>query len=202
MLMTNQGWGYLHDKACDKRKEKLRQYAEKYIEPAFVNFPELKGKVYLEMRKDGFFAHPYPVYYITIPNNALEVMHESQLRIITAHELFHLVQYENGIGIKEWNINRIERQATFFSFSRGYALDFVKAFPEECTIEKCDMKCKHCYYKGSNIFYKPCRKYTKDEIKELSGLLEEVSRKYSIDDEIDYVKVIEDAVRDLYKKRF
>lgn len=69
--MQKNGWGYLCEKSKKERKEILRQYAESYVEPAFEGYPELKGKIYLALRKNGFIAEYNPVYYIIVPENAL-----------------------------------------------------------------------------------------------------------------------------------
>lgn len=46
MKMTELGWGYLRDRASEKRKEELKIYADKYITPMLDTFPELYGKVF------------------------------------------------------------------------------------------------------------------------------------------------------------
>nr|WP_308627365.1 hypothetical protein [uncultured Eisenbergiella sp.] len=62
MVMLDRGWGYLCDKSKPERKEALYQYAVNYVEPVLENYPELKGKVYLALRKHGFFAEYDPEY--------------------------------------------------------------------------------------------------------------------------------------------
>lgn len=98
MEMQKNGWGYLCEKSKKERKEILRQYAESYVEPAFEGYPELKGKIYLALRKNGFIAEYNPVYYIIVPENALNRYGHHVLRAITAHEMGHLLQFQNDIG--------------------------------------------------------------------------------------------------------
>ncbi|MDI6600697.1 MAG: hypothetical protein QME46_02800 [Thermoanaerobacteraceae bacterium] len=58
-----QGWGYLCDRSSEERKEILAIYAERYIVPMFEQYPELVGKVYLALRKEGFLLIR-PLYII------------------------------------------------------------------------------------------------------------------------------------------
>jgi hypothetical protein len=57
----------------------------------FKQYPELTGKVYLALRKEGFFAYPTPVHNIIVPANVLEYYDDLRLRFMTAHEMLHLV---------------------------------------------------------------------------------------------------------------
>lgn len=197
MQMTSVGWGYLCDRSKVERKKILQSYAEKYIEPMFEAYPEIKGKVYLALRKDGFFADSVPVLNILVPADLFQRYGDYELRFFTAHELMHMVQYANRDRMAEWNAPEIEKQATFMAFGRGYAYDYVKSFPEYCNREKCDMNDKFSYFKCSNIFKRPCRKYSDDELKAISGALERTAKKYTITEFPDYIKVIEEALKDL-----
>lgn len=156
MEMQKNGWGYLCEKSKKERKEILRQYAESYVEPAFEGYPELKGKIYLALRKNGFIAEYNPVYYIIVPENALNRYGHHVLRAITAHEMGHLLQFQNDIG-KDSQSLWSEIQATMLSWERGFAKDFLLAFPENCTRSVCDGKEKHCYFSCNLLFDGCCR---------------------------------------------
>jgi len=194
MQMTSQGWGYLCDRSSEERKRILAVYAERYIVPMFEQYPELIGKIYLALRKEGFFAYPTPVYNIIVPANIFEYYDDLRLRFMTAHEMLHLVQFSYNIGVTDWNVKKIERQATFMAFARGYAYDFVKAFPTHCHRQCCDMNYRFCYYKCKHIFTKSCKEYSDSEIRDISAILEELAQKYKITDFPDYIKIVEDVL--------
>jgi len=163
MEMTDGGWGYLYSKSSIEAKKEIENYANKYITPLFKQFPELYNNIYLALRKEGFFAYAKPVLHIVILKGIMQVYSEPHLRIITAHELMHLVQYINGIALGRWKI-QYERQATFLAFARGFSYDFVCAFPNYCNKILCDMNTKICYFKCKDVFTHPCKTYTQNEL--------------------------------------
>jgi len=192
MRMTEWGWGYLHDKSSAERKRELETFAAKYVVPAFRQFPELYNNIYLALRKEGFFAYAKPVLHIVILKGIMDVYSEPHLRIITAHEMMHLVQYINGIGLGRWNI-RDELQATFLAFARGFAPDFVLAFTKYCSKSACDMNLKICYFKCKDIFPRPCKCCNEYELDEIAGRIKAAAEKYTINDSVDYRAVIRKA---------
>lgn len=183
------GWSYLCPKTTLERKQQLDEYAHLFLIPVLKMYPELFGKVYLALRKNGFFAYKDPVLNIIIPENCMINYDEYRLRFITAHELLHLIQFINGIDSK-WNVKFIERQATFLAFNRGFSLDFIKSFPASCQRETCDMKGRFCYYNCSWIFKKSCKLYDESEQIILAQKLANISSKYTIYDDIDYLDVV------------
>ena len=130
-------------------------------------------------------------FYLREPK-CIQNYDEYRLRFITAHELLHLVQFVNGVESK-WNVKFIERQASFMAFGRGFAMDFIKAFPASCQ-RCCDMKGRFCYYNCSWIFQKCCRDYTKEEQMELAQKLEKIASQYTIYDNVDYVKIVREVL--------
>lgn len=195
MEMTNHGWGYLCDRSKKERKEILRQYAEKYVEPAFANYPELKGSIYLALRKHGFFAEYNPVYYIIIPEHAFSRYGHHALKAITAHEMGHLLQFQKDIG-KDAQSLWSEIQATMLSWERGFAKDFLMAFPENCCRAVCDGEEKHCYFTCNLLFEGCCRNCSEEDMNRRAEKLERLAKEYKIDDEIN-VKEIKGRVRKL-----
>lgn len=192
MEMTSWGWGYLHDKSSAERKKEIETYANKYITPLFEQFPELYNKIYLVLRKEGFFANAKPVLHIVIPRGIMQVYSEPHLRIITAHEMMRLIQYMNGMALDKWNI-RYERQATFLAFARGFSNDFVWAFPNHCKKASCDMNQKICYFKCKDIFSQPCKTYSPDELSAIADKIRSAAEKYSLNDFVDFVSIIREV---------
>lgn len=190
------GWGYLCPNSSPQRKQQLDEYARLFLVPSLKKYPELIGKIYLVLRKNGFFASKEPFLNVVVPENCLNNYDEYRLRFITAHELLHLVQFINGIDSK-WNVKFIERQATFMAFSRGFALDFVKAFPASCRRHLCDMKGRFCYYNCSWIFKRSCKEYTDDDQITLAHKLEKISSEYTIYDDVDYLEVVRKGLYNL-----
>ncbi len=190
MKMTPYGWGYLCDRSKEERKKEISVYADKYITPYFDQFPELYGKIYLAIRKEGFFAYPSPVLNIIIPLNSMINYSECHLKIITAHEMMHLIQYINNIGLSSWNVIIYERQATFMAFARGFGYDFLKAFSCSCKHESCDMKGRVCYFSCKHIFPVSCKNYSDDDLYKMANKLQDVSKQYSIIDFPDYIKIV------------
>ena len=191
-ILNDVGWGYLCPKSTPQRKQQLNEYANLFLVPALGKYPELFGKVYLALRKNGFFAYKEPVLNIIIPENCMINYDEYRLRFITAHELLHLVQFIHGVDSK-WKVKFIERQATFMAFERGFALDFIKAFPTSCQ-RQCDMKGRFCYYNCSWIFQKCCKEYTEKEQIILAQKLEKLASKYTIYDQVDYIEIVRKAL--------
>jgi len=153
-------------------------------------FPELKGKVHLALRKEGWFAEHKPVLHVIVRAEDLEKSSSWRIRSITAHELMHLVQYLRGIGVdKRWN-KTIERQATFRSFARGFAYDFLKAFPAECTKEPCDHKFVFGYFRCDSVFREYCRCLPESSFQELAQKLEVLAQKHDSWEEYDFVGLV------------
>lgn len=192
MEMTQWGWGYLHDRASAERKKEIALFASKYVAPAFGQFPELYRKIYLALRKEGFFANAKPVLHIVIPQGIMNVYSEPHLRIITAHEMMHLVQFMHGIALGRWKM-RDELQATFLAFARGFSHDFVHAFPRFCTKSACDMNQQICYFKCKDIFTRPCKAYSPGELAALAESIESAAVKYTINDSVDFTSIIRNA---------
>ena len=139
------------------RADKLRTYAQQYLEPVLQAYPDLKGSIHLALRKQGWFAEHQPVLHVIVREEDLDRSSPWRIRSITAHELSHLIQHLRGISLDErWN-KRIERQATFNTFVRGFAYDFLRAFPAECTRQPCDHKFVFGYFRCDGIFGECCR---------------------------------------------
>lgn len=189
----NQRWEIYSKNIRTDRADKIINYAEQYLEPILLSFPELKEKIFLLLRKHGWFAKYKPVMQIVIREEALKLSYW-RIRSTTAHELLHLVQYINGIGIEENTNNlQLERQATFLTFSRGFSYDYIKSFPSECNKKTCDHKFKYAYFCCDKIFKECCKRYTENEMQVLSDKLTELSSSYSIYDNPDYNKIIYDC---------
>lgn len=188
MRMTDAGWGYLCERSKPERKAFLQTYAKDYIEPLFAGYPELYGKVYLALRKQGFFAEYDPVLHIVVPDRALTAYTPFQLRSIAAHEMLHLVQFQDEVG-KRSQSKKYEYQATFLSWARGYAGDFVRAFPSSCR-EACDMSKRHNYFCCDAIFAKRCRDCSESELSAVAEKLERLSSRYTTSDLPDFEALV------------
>lgn len=190
----NKDWFLLSNRIKRDRALKLREYAAEYLEPILSKFPELKGKVYLALRKRGWFAEHKPVLHIIVRAEDLEKSSSWRIRSITAHELMHLVQYLHGIGTDErWN-KTIERQATFRSFARGFAYDFLKAFPAECTREPCDHKFAFGYFRCDSIFQECCRDLPETLFQKLAQMLEVLARRHDSWEQYDFVELVSNCL--------
>lgn len=194
-IIDKRGWDFLHPNIRPERAERITQYAKEYFEPALSRFPELFGRVYLSLRKYGWLAEYKPVLYIVIRESALEEDSEWRIRITTAHELMHLVQFINGIGLGREGTRDVERQATFLSFARGFAYDFLRAFPASCQNTACDHGYKVCYYSCDLLFKQCCREYTDDELRKKAGDLTALAQKYSLSDSPDYFKLVSGCLK-------
>lgn len=189
MRMTDAGWGYLCERAKPERREFLQIYAKQYIEPLFASYPELYGKVYLALRKKGFFAEYDPVLHIIVPERALTAYTPFQLRSIAAHEMLHLVQFQNEVGKKSQS-KKYEYQATFLSWARGCAYDFVMSFPASCKETACAFSNRHGYFSCGAIFSKCCRDCSEPELRSLAKKLEGLSFRYTLSDLPDFEAVV------------
>lgn len=198
MQMTEKGWGFLCEKSRESRKKILADYAKKYVEPVLEKYPEMKGKVYLVLRKQGFFAEYDPVYHIVAPEKPLTTYGKNLLLAITAHEFGHLIQYERKIGEKEQDLV-LELHATLLSWKRGFALNYLLSFQENCEKERCDHSEKHCYFGCDYFFGGNCRQCTDVELKRKAAILENIARDYEDIDKLD-VKTVRSEIRRLLRE--
>lgn len=68
----NKDWFLLSNRIKKDRALKLRVYAKQHLEPVLDKFPELKGKVHLALRKEGWYAQHKPVLHIIVRAEDLE----------------------------------------------------------------------------------------------------------------------------------
>ncbi len=187
-------WYLLCPRMRKDRANKLRQYAKDHFEPVLQAYPELTGKVHLALRKHGWFAQHKPVLHVIVREEDLQKSSRWRIRSITAHELMHLVQYLHGIGIDTtWN-KTIERQATFGTFDRGFAYDFLGAFPAECTRDPCDHRFVFNYFRCDGVFRGCCRDLTEASLAQLARRLEELAQGYDSWEPLDFVGLISDCL--------
>lgn len=190
MSLEDRGWFVLNRRMRSDRLAKLRAYATEYFEPVLEKFPELSGKVALTIRKHGWFAEYKPVLHIIVREIDLEQSSPWRIRSLTAHELMHLLQYLEGIGIGErWN-KTTERQATFRTFARGFAYDFLKAFPAECQKEACDHSFTFGYFRCRDIFDGCCRDLDDDQMRGLAKQLEDLALAHDSWEQYDFVNLV------------
>ncbi len=189
-VMAQRGWDFLCPHIRPERAEKIVRYAKDYFEPALVRFPELFGKVRLSLRKFGWLAEHDPELYIVIRESALEEGSPWRIRATTAHELMHLVQFSAGFGLGKYVDIGLERQATFLTFARGFAYDFLREFSASCTRETCDHTHKFCYYSCSLLFRGCCRDCAEDELQAMAGKLAALASCYGLHDSPDYFKLV------------
>lgn len=189
-IIDIRGWDFLHPHIRPERAEKVARYAKEYFEPALARFPELFGSVYLSLRKYGWLASDKPVLNIVIRESALSGYSQWRIRATTAHELMHLVQFINGIGLTRAGEGEVEKQATFLTFARGFAYDFLRSFPASCKNTPCDHGYKYCYYGCGLVFKGCCRDYTDEELRIKAEALEALAQKYGLTDSPDYYKLV------------
>ena len=187
-------WFLLCPRMRRDRADKLRTYAQQYLEPVLQAYPDLKGSIHLALRKQGWFAEHQPVLHVIVREEDLDWSSPWRIRSITAHELSHLIQHLHGISLDErWN-KRIERQATFNTFVRGFAYDFLRAFPAECTRQPCDHKFVFGYFRCDGIFGECCRDLTEPRLGQLARQLEAVARAYDTWEPLDFVGLVRDCL--------
>ncbi len=187
-------WYLLCPRMRKDRADKLREYATEYFEPVLQAYPELKGKVHLALRKQGWFAQHKPVLHIIVREEDLQKSSRWRIRSITAHELMHLVQYLHGIGIDtSWN-KSIERQATFCTFARGFADDFLRAFAAECTSHPCDHRFVFNYFRCDGVFRGCCRDLTDASLDQMARRLELLAQECDGWEVLDFVGLISDCL--------
>lgn len=173
-----------------EKSERINKFVEEYFAPAIKQFPELEGrKIQVWLRKHGWFADYDPNLQITIREESLSFA-ECRIKSTTAHELMHLAQFVNEIGKDNTNSIQDERQATFLTFSRGFAYDFLKSFSVACDRDSCDHKFKCLYFCCDKIFKDCCKKYSEDELLALAEKLRDLSSNYSLWDNPDYNKIV------------
>lgn len=184
------GWDFLCPHMRPERAEKVIKYAREYFEPALSHFPELFGKVYLSLRKHGWLAEYKPVLYIVIKESALDTYSPWRIRFTTAHELMHLVQFSHGIGLERYGSRDVERQATFLTFTRGFAYDFLRAFPSSCPNIPCNNCYRFGYYNCNLLFKDTCRDCTEEELHTKASKLTALAQSYGVYDNPDYYKLV------------
>ncbi len=193
--MSERGWDYLCPNMRRQRAEKVARYAGEYFEPALERFPELFGKVYLSLRKYGWLAEFDPVLYIVIRESSLDTYSSSRIRATTAHELAHLVQFKNGIGLSRYDTANVERQATFLALGRGFAYDLLRSFPESCDKEHCGRDYKICYYGCGLLFEGCCCDCTDAELRFKADKLTKLAQNYGLSDRPDYFALVTGALK-------
>jgi len=200
--LGQEGWALYGKRIKSDKAIKITEYAKQYLEPILKQFPEIKDKVYLLLRKNGWFANYEPVMQIVIREEAL-ALSEWRIRSTTAHELLHLVQFINGIGIdKSIKNGQIEKQATFLTFSRGFSYDYLKSFSVECNKDSCDHKFTYAYFCCDKIFKGCCKEYTEESILILAEKLKRLASNYNLHDNPDYNKIMHDCcIKDISSER-
>jgi len=184
------GFVVLSKRIKKEKAEKTRKFVEEYLAPIIERFPELEGrKIQVLIRKHGWFANYEPILQIIVRESALSSA-ECSIKATEAHELLHLVQFINEIGTDKKNCKQIERQATFLTFSRGFAYDFLRCFSSECNRETCDHKFNYLYFCCDKIFKDCCKGYSEDKLSALAEKLRVLSSDYTLQDNPDYNKIV------------
>lgn len=176
------------------RADKLREYAKEYFEAVLKAYPALTGKVHLALRKHAWFAQHKPVLQVIVREEDLDESSPWPIRSITAHELMHLVQYLHGIGIDTTSNKDIERQATFGTFARGFADDFLGAFPAECTRHPCDRRLVFNYFRCDGLFGGCCRALTDASLDQTARRLKLLAQERDRWEPLGFVGLISDCV--------
>lgn len=187
-------WFLLCPRMRKDRAYRLREYAHHYFEPVLQAYPELKGKVRLALRKHGWFAQHKPVPHIIVREEDLDGSSQWRVRSITAHELTHLVQYLHGISLDESWDKRIERQATFNTFARGFAYDFLRAFAAQCTRQPCDHKFVFGYFRCDGVFAGCCRGLAEPALGQLARQLQAMAQAHDTWELLDFVRLVSDCL--------
>jgi hypothetical protein len=193
-FLDQRGWDFLHPHMNPERAKKIELYAARYFEPALTAFPELFGNVYLSLRKYGWLAEYKPVLHVVIRESALDTNSPSRIRATTAHELMHLIQFGNGIGLDRANSRNVERQATFLTFARGFAYDFLLTFIETCPKTECDHCFKFCYYDCKLLFKGCCKDLKEKELRMMADKLSELAKGYGLNDNPDYYIIVRNCL--------
>jgi hypothetical protein len=176
------------------RADKLRQYAGRHFEPVLQAYPRLRGRVHLALRKQGWLAEHRPVLHIIIREKDLDHSSPWRIRSITAHELSHLVQFSRGLELDSTRNRGLERQATFDTFARGFAYDFLKAFPAECTRQPCDHRWVFGYFRCDGVFSGCCRGLTDSALGQLARRLRTVAETHGTWELLDFVRLVSDCL--------
>lgn len=177
------------------RLAKLRAYARDYLEPALESFPELKGKISLTVRKEGWFAEYKPRLHIIVRESDLDNPLPWRIRHITAHELVHLLQFENGLGVGERR-KAFELQADFLAFARGFAYDFLMRFRTECQRDPCDHQFKTTYFRCRDLFRESCKALSPAQLKARAGRLHTLAQEHDGWELRDYRKMVSQGLLD------
>ena len=120
-----------------------------------------------------------------------------RIRSITAHELSHLVQFSRGLGLDNARNKRLEQQATFHTFARGFTYDFLKAFPAECTRKPCDHRFVFGYFRCDGVFAGCCRGLAEPGLGQLARQLQTMAQAHDTWELLDFVRLVSDClVRD------
>lgn len=184
-------WYFMVVNMSDVRKRKLELYAQKYLEPILEIFPDLKYKIWLLLRKQGFIARTHPVYCIVVNENTVDCRSESRIRFITADMVMYFAQIEKGIPLLSHATEQfMSKQAVFFAVAKGFAYDFLKTYTCDCerTIVDCDFSYSFCNVKCAEIFQKSCKIYSDSELKAIAVAFESNCSDACFADNLDYKK--------------
>lgn len=188
-------WFLYNKRMKPHRLAKLRAYARGYFEPALERFLELKGKVSLTVRKEGWLAEYKPRLHIIVRESDLDNPSSWRIRHITAHELVHLLQFQKGIGIEDRR-RVFELQADFLAFARGSAYDFLMRFPTECTRDPCDHQFKSPYFRCRDLFREGCKTLSPAQLKARAERLQTLAQKHDSWELRDYRKMVSQCLLD------
>ncbi len=188
-------WFLYNKRMKPERLAKLRAYAGDYFEPVLESFPELKGKVSLTVRKEGWFAEYKPRLHIIIRESDLDNPSPWRIRSFTAHELVHLLQFQNGIGVGDRR-KVYELQADFLTFAQGFAYDFLMRFPTECKRNPCDHHFKTTYFRCRDLFWEDCKALSPAQLKARAERLETLAQKHATWELRDYRKMVSQCLLD------
>ncbi len=177
------------------RLAKLRAYTRDYFEPVLESFPELKGRVSLTVRKEGWLAEYQPRLHIIVRESDLDNPLPWRIRQFTAHELVHLLQFQNGIGVGDRR-KVFELQADFLTFARGFAYDFLKRFPTECQRSPCDHQFKTTYFRCRDLFGEDCKALSPAQLKARAERLQTLAQKHGGWELRDYQKMVSQCLLD------
>lgn len=106
----------------------------------------------------------------------------------------HLVHYPHGVGVDRRRNKTIERQATFLTFARGFAYDFLRAFPAECTRQPCDHKFVFGYFRCNGLSRGCCRDLDEAAFRELAQKLEFLARTCDTSQEYNFVELVSNCL--------
>lgn len=111
------------------------------------------------------------MYHIVVNERMLNgASSQWRIRFCTASLLMYFVQDRAGLSLLPHATNTfLNRQAVFFSLTRGFAYDFLKVFQADCNRSFCDFQYSFAKIGCKELFQKPCKLYRDSELKALSG---------------------------------